>query len=105
MRGVVSKRQAKREKKTSALSISDCFVVVVVVVVMVVADVCLQILLSRAFSMLCACAVLRTAAMLSNHNSNKGRMKCKALICYISSKSASMQKTPVNACAERQVWT
>lgn len=103
MRGVVGKKQEKRGKKISALSISDC--IVVVVVVMMVADVCLQILLSRAFFVLCACAVLGTAAMLSNHNSNKSWMKCKSLICYISSKSVSMQKPPVNACAKIQVWT
>lgn len=59
---------------------------------MVVADVCLQILLNRAFLMLCASAVLETAAVLSNQNINKSEMKCKDLICYISSKSVSIHQ-------------
>lgn len=103
MRGVVSKRQKKREKN----SLFSQFLIVLLLLWWwwLLMSVCLEILLSRACFTLCACAVLETAAMLCNHNSNESGMKCKALICYVSSKSVTMQKSPLNACAERHVWT
>lgn len=67
---------------------------------------CLQAFLGRAFFALHACAVFKTAATVCYHNnSNDNGIRCETLICYISSKPVFMQKSPVDACAERSVGT
>lgn len=102
MRDMVSRRQ-RRRKKPSALSISDCFVLVVVLA----ADLCLSPSSSRQglFYPLFLCSVKTSATLCYDNNSNDSGIQCEALICYISSEPGFLQKSPVSACAERSVWT